>query len=165
MKSSSRLSHWYLAPAFLLAVCACGSSQHRTLPAELTNSVEKAVNEGDVKGCAALFTHDAEVLEEDAPVVRGKQAIEEFCAAQIHPDLSLDIVSTMSIVSGDLGVEQGTYRFRNVKIGSSVEYGEYFNVWRKQNGQWKIFRSMFDATEAAQKNVSVSESDQNAPGK
>lgn len=143
----------------LAALCACSSPRQETLSSEVTDSVEKAVNSGDVKACAARFTDDAEVLQEDAAVVRGKQAIVEFCTAQIHPELSLDIVSTMSIVSGDLAVEQGTYRFRNVKIGVNVEFGEYLNVWRRQGKQWRIFRSMFDRTETLPTEVSVSEPD------
>jgi ketosteroid isomerase-like protein len=143
----------------LTGLSACGSSSEKTLRSEVTDSVEKAVNAGDVKRCAERFTEDAEILQEDSAVVRGKQAIVEFCAAQIHPQLSLDTVSAMSIVSGDLAFEQGTYRFRNVKIGVNVEFGEYLNVWRRQGKQWRIFRSMFDKTETLPTEVSVSEPD------
>lgn len=151
------VNHSHLGVLGILALgvlCACSSPRQSTLSAEVTNSVEKAVNSGDVAGCAARFTDDAEVLQEDAAVIRGKQAIVEFCSAQIHPELSLDIVSAMSIVSDDLAFEQGTYRFRNVKVGANVEFGEYLNVWRRQGEQWRIFRSMFDKTESLQTEVS-----------
>jgi ketosteroid isomerase-like protein len=156
------VNHRHLGVLGVLAVgvlCGCSPPRQATLSAEVTDSLEKAVNSADVKGCAARFTDDAEVLQEDAAVVRGKQAIIEFCSAQIHPQLSLDIVSAMSIVSGDLAFEQGTYRVRNVKIGVNVEFGEYLNVWRRHGTQWQIFRSMFDKTDTLPTEVSVSEPD------
>lgn len=159
MRSRSHAHLGALGITCLMALCACGSRPQTTLPAELTSQIEKVVNAGDVNGCAAVFTDDAEILQEDAAVVRGKQAIHEFCASQIHPELALDVTSTMSIASGDLAFEQGTYHFRNVKIGANVEYGEYLNVWRKQGTQWKIFRSMYDKTETLPTEVSVSESE------
>jgi ketosteroid isomerase-like protein len=139
------------------ALAACGSSSRGSLPADVTASVEKAVNTGNVNGCADRFTDDAEILQEDAAVVRGKPAIRSFCESQIHPHLSLDLVSALSIVSGDLAFEQGTYRFRNVKIGANVEYGEYLNIWRRIDGQWRIFRSMYDKTRSSETAVAVAE--------
>jgi ketosteroid isomerase-like protein len=138
------------------AVAACGSS-NGTLSAETTSAVEKAVNTGDVDGCTDRFTDDAEILQEDAAVVRGKLAIHSFCKSQIHPSLSLDLVSSLSIVSGDLAFEQGTYRFRNVKIGANVEYGEYLNIWKRDDGQWRIFRSMYDKTQSQPTLVAVAD--------
>jgi ketosteroid isomerase-like protein len=117
--------------------------------------MEDAVNSGNVDACVGIFTDDAEVLQEDAAVVRGKQAIQEFCAGQIHPELSLDTTTTMSTVSGSLAFEQGTYRFRNVKIGANVEFGEYLNVWKRDGDRWRLFRSMYDKTEALRGGVSA----------
>jgi ketosteroid isomerase-like protein len=162
MNGSCGVYPGYLGAAFLAVLSACGS-QDKTLSAEVTTSIEKTANKGDVEGCAALFTDDSEVLQEDAPVVRGKQAIREFCAEQIHRDLLLDTVSTMSIVSGDLAVEQGTYRVRNMRKRADVEYGEYFNTWKRSGGQWKIFRSMFNQTQAPETDVSVSDTKQEVP--
>ncbi len=61
----------------------------------------------------------------------------------------------MSVVSGDVAMEQGTYRVRNVIQGVDVEYGDYLNVWRKTSGQWKAFRSMYNVTYAPTAMVSV----------
>jgi len=165
MKHSSRGYPGYLGAILFALLSACGSPKQGTLPAELTQRLQTAVNAGDLAGCTAMFTDDAEVLEEHAPVVRGAQAVREYCAEQIHPDLALDITTTMSIVSEDLGVEQGTYRVRNVKIGANVEYGEYLNFWKRNGGQWKIFRSMLNATEAPARHISVSDAEEEAPVK
>ena len=43
-------------------------------------------------------------------------------------------------------MEQGTYKVRNVQTGVDVEFGDYLNVWRKTDGHWKAYRSMYNVT-------------------
>src|SRR5262245_3848683 len=132
MRTSNEVCLSVLGVLCLAGLGACGSSSQKTLPAKVTAEMEDAVNSGNADACVGIFTDDAEILQEAAPVVRGKQAIQEFCAGQIDPKLSLDTTTTVSMVSGSLGFEQGTYRFRNVKIGANVEFGEYLNVWKRE---------------------------------
>ena len=155
MRTSKEVRLSVLGALCLAGLGGCGSSSQQTLPAKVTTAIEDAVNSGNAQACVNTFTDDAEVLQEDAAVVRGKQAIQEFCTEQIHPELSLDTTTTMSLVSGNLGFEQGTYRFRNVKIGANVEFGEYLNVWKRDGTQWRIFRSMYDKTDALRGGVSA----------
>src|SRR5690348_15577052 len=100
MRTSTEVRLSLLGALCLAGLGGCGSSSQQTLPAKVTTAMEDAVNSGNVAGCTGIFTDDAEVLQEDAAVVRGKQAIQEFCAGQIHPELSLDTTTTMSIASG-----------------------------------------------------------------
>ncbi len=39
--------------------------------------------------------------------------------------------------------------------GVDVEYGDYLNVWRRTNGQWNAYRSMYNVTYAPTVLVSV----------
>jgi hypothetical protein len=71
MRNSSEARLGVFAACCLVALGACGSKPQTTLPAEVTNAVEKVVNAGNARGCADLFRDDAEVLSEDAAVVRG----------------------------------------------------------------------------------------------
>jgi ketosteroid isomerase-like protein len=140
------------------SLCGCTGGD-QTLPDDVTSALETAFNRGDVAACAALYSDDAEIISEDAPVVRGKKGIEEFFSGQMDRKISFDTDSTLSIVSGDLAVEQGTYRVRDVERGADVEYGEFLNIWRKRHGQWRNFRSMYNTTEAPKGAVSVSPED------
>jgi ketosteroid isomerase-like protein len=87
--------------------------------------------------------------------VRGRQAINEFFKDQVTREILFDTDSTLSVVSGDVAMEQGTYRVRNVIQGVDVEYGDYLNVWRKTNGKWKAYRSMYNVTQSPNSVVSV----------
>jgi len=142
----------------MLALCLCLGLAgcmpgEQALPNGVTTAMETAFNRSDVAGCAALYTHDAEIIPEDAPVVRGKKAILAFFRDQIERDTSFDTDTTMSIVSGDLAVEQGTYRVRDVRRGVDVESGEFLNVWKRVDGTWKNHRSMFNTMQSPRGDV------------
>jgi hypothetical protein len=91
--------------------------------------------------------------------VRGKEAIAAFFKDQVARDILFSTDSSVSVVRGDLAMDQGTYRVRNVNRGVDVEYGEYMNVWRLQDGQWRVFRSMYNVTMSQRAAVSVSPDD------
>jgi ketosteroid isomerase-like protein len=142
-------------PCVMLALAGCG---HRDvpLPDETLSALETAFNRDDIIACADVYADDAEIIPDDGPVVRGRQAIIEYFKGQVARAISFDTDTTLSIVKDDLAIEQGTYRVRDVHRGINVEYGEYLNVWRKTNGKWRAFRSMFTSTMAPRADVSVS---------
>lgn len=150
-----------LLPAVALALGGC-EKRDETLPDDVTTALETAFNRGDVNACVDVYTEDAEIIPEDGPVVRGRQAIREFFKDQVQRDTSFDTDSTLSIVRRDLAIEQGTYRVRDVKRGIDVEWGEYLNVWRRINGNWRVLRSMYNVTVAPRGAVSVSSDEENA---
>jgi ketosteroid isomerase-like protein len=150
-----------LLPCFVLALSACGAREEK-LPDSAATALEQAFTKGDVQACVDVYTEDAEIIPEDGPVVRGRQALTEFFKDQVARDTSFDTDTTYSAVRGDLGVEQGTYRVRDVQRGVDVEYGEYLNIWHKVNGQWRAFRSMYNISMSQKTGISVS-SDADSP--
>src|SRR5688500_8060313 len=93
-----------ISALLLLSLATLGACAKRqdSLPESVTTSLETVFTRGDVEACAALYAEDAEILPEDAPVVRGKKAIAEFFKDQVDRDISFDTDSTMSVVRGDL---------------------------------------------------------------
>ncbi len=146
---------------FVLVLSGCNARDEQ-LPESAVTALERAFNKGDVQACVDVYTEDAELIPEDGPVVRGRQALTEFFKDQVARDTSFDTDTSYSAVRGDLGVEQGTYRVRDVQRGVDVEYGEYLNIWRKVNGQWRAFRSMYNITMSQKTGISVS-SDSDSP--
>lgn len=136
----------------LLAGCATRES---TLPNDVTTALASAFTRGDVAACTELYSDDAEIISNEAPTVRGREAIEEFFKDQVSRDILFATDSTVSVVNGDLAMDQGTYRVRNVNRGVDVEYGSYLNVWRLENGEWRVFRSMYNVTMGPKVHVSV----------
>ncbi len=66
--------------------------------------------------------------------MRGHSAINEFFKDQVAREIIFDTNSKVGVVSGDVAMEQGTYRVRNVIRGVDVEYVNYLNVWRRTKG-------------------------------
>lgn len=138
-----------------LILCACAQQKDTTLPKGVTNAFETAASKSDVEGCAVLFRDDAEIVAEDSPAVRGKDAIREFCRTQFARELLIDTEVTVSIVSGDVAMDQGIYRIRNVEKGLDIEHGDYLSVWRKTDGQWRIFRTFYNVTVGSKSQMSI----------
>lgn len=137
-----------------LTLTGC-ATRDQPLPKEVTSALETAFNKGDIAACTDLFTDDAEIISKFASAVRGHSAINSFFKDQFAREIMFDTDSKVSVVSGDVAMEQGTYRVRNVVRGIDVEYGDYLNVWRKTNGQWKAFRSMYNVKYAPTAMISI----------
>ena len=141
-----------LITSLLVAGCATRES---TLPNDVTTALASAFTRGDVAACTNLYSADAEIISNEAPTVRGKDAIAKFFREQVARDILFATDSTVSVVNGNLAMDQGTYRVRNVNRGVDVEYGSYLNVWRLENGRWRVFRSMYNVTMGPKVRVSV----------
>lgn len=141
-----------LSLALSLEGCA---TRDEPLPKDVTSALETAFNKGDIEACANLYTDDAEIISKASHAVQGKQAIAQFFKDQVTREILFDTDTTVSVVSGDVAMEQGTYRVRDVLRGVDVEYGDYLNVWRKSNGKWKAYRSMYNVTQSPGALVSV----------
>jgi ketosteroid isomerase-like protein len=141
-------------PAVLLALAGCAT--HDTpLPNEVTSALETAFNKGDIQACTELYTDDAEIISDRNNSFTGRKAINEFFKQQVSREILFDTDSKISVVSGNVAMEQGTYRVRNVVQGVDVEYGDYLNVWRKTDGKWRAYRSMYTVTKSQGALVSV----------
>ncbi len=136
-----------LVPAALGAGCEPGIDE-RSLPDNVATSLELALTRNEPERCAQIFTDDAQIIPEDEPMVEGTEAIVAFCRDVSAPDLIYDTTRTLSLRRGDLAIEQGTYRVRNVRQGLDVEFGQYLAVWKRIDGEWRIYRSIFN-TEVA----------------
>jgi ketosteroid isomerase-like protein len=156
MDRSLRIASALALPATLLALAGCATQDSDVqLPNEVTSALEMAYNKGDIQACADLYTDDAEIISDHNHSVVGKKAIGEFFEQQVSTDLLFDTDSKISVVSGNVAMEQGTYRIRNVQTGVDVEFGDYLNVWRRSDGHWKAYRSMYNVTRSPGALVSV----------
>jgi ketosteroid isomerase-like protein len=138
-----------------LVVVGCTAHEESSIPEKVTTGLETCVARHDPESCAALYTEDAEITEPRATTFRGREAILQYFKEQIVPDLQMFTDTQVNLVQGSLGVVQGTYRIRNLNTRTIVEDGEYLNVLRNRNGEWKVFRTFFVPRHAQGADVSV----------
>ena len=146
-----------LACGLIAGVSIAGCARNDALPRSVTQEFEQAFNRDDLEATAALFTADAQILPQHGPVVSGRDGVEQFLKDQMTPVVSFNTETDMSIVRGDLGIEQGHYRVRDVRRGSDIEEGKYVHIWRKVGGDWKLYRMIYNTDVAPPAEVSVAQ--------
>ena len=139
----------------LCAASLLGCSRTETLPADVTGALEQAISRHDLAASVALFSDDAQILPQHGPAVRGRQEIEAYLNDWTTPKVTYDTDTELTLVRGDLGVEQGRYRIRNVRRGSDVEDGKYLHVWRRVGNDWKLYRVIYNTDVAPRTEVSI----------
>jgi uncharacterized protein (TIGR02246 family) len=122
----------------VLPIVAGCSTGEQTLPKEVTTAIENAFATNDAATIAAQFEDDAELLQPNAGIIRGRQEIDAFWKDQVRPILSYDMTTVESRVFGDYAYHYATYTFRNVRRGSIVETGKVIEIWHKTDGKWRI---------------------------
>lgn len=149
-----RLTNLILMSGALVWLNGCARNV-TAVPKDVIAAVETCVAGADASGCADLYAADAEISEVGGQHVKGRNAILQFYQSQITPDLAMFSMATTNIADGKLGVVQGTYRVRNLKLGAFIEEGEFVNVYRKDGGVWKVYRSTFTSHRSAKGAIEV----------
>ncbi|MGH8239481.1 MAG: YybH family protein [Steroidobacteraceae bacterium] len=143
------------ATCILCGAAIFGCSRTDTLPADVTGALEQAITRHDLAATVALFADDAQILPQHGPAIRGREEIEAYFKDSITPKVAYDTDTEMTLVRGDLAVEQGRYRVRNVRRGSDVEDGKYLHVWRRMGTDWKLYRLIYNTDVEPRTQVSI----------
>jgi uncharacterized protein (TIGR02246 family) len=110
---------------------------------------EKAVANRDTAGVAALYTPDAFLLPPNAPVAKGRQAIEAVVQAYFDAGAqSLDLDTVTLEERGDLVVEVGRYTLGVQPPGGDpvTDVGKYLQVFKRQaDGSLRIAYDCFNS--------------------
>jgi uncharacterized protein (TIGR02246 family) len=98
----------------------------------------KAYEQGDAKSIAALFTIDAEYVDESGNVFQGREAIEqsfaEFFAENPSCNLEMNIY-TIRFISPGVAVEDGSSTVTRSESRASID-SRYTTVYVKSEGKW-----------------------------
>lgn len=130
--------------------------QRTELPEGLTQEFEIAFTKHDLDAALALFADDAQILPEHGSVVQGRENLAEYLKNSMTPVVSYNTFTDLLLVRGDVAVEQGHFTVRNIKRGANIEYGKYMHIWRKEAGDWKLYRMIYN-TDVAPRGEAVVE--------
>lgn len=128
----------------LLAVAGC-APRPEDIPEEVIAAWEKAYNNGDAAGVAAIYSEDAILMPPNSPALKGREAIDRYMRAGMAQGPSLISIKTEeSSTHGDTGVRRGTYRV-TTKEGQELEAGKYLEIWKKNDGKWQLRLDIWNA--------------------
>ena len=133
---------------FALSACSeSGDSMQTEVSAskielgQMNRAFAAALNAKDAKAAAAAYTEDAVLIPPGEPLVRGREAIEEYWRSAIElggiRDVSVETMDALS--SGSLGYETGSFVLTvSGSDGEAViERGRYIELLRREpDGRW-----------------------------
>jgi ketosteroid isomerase-like protein len=129
----------------VLLLSAC--RQHGNAEAAQTDALlqtDKAFSETSVQqGFADAFSRyavtDATLLPQASTAVKGKPQITQSLAA-IPAGTRISWTPQAANVSGNLGYSWGIYTStgNNASGQTTVAYGKYLSVWKREGGEWKL---------------------------
>ena len=103
----------------------------------------------DAAGIAELYAEDGAVMPPNAPIGKGRAAIQQTWASMMRtPGFDLSFVPEQIIVSssGDMALDRGTYTLTVAPAGTTqTDTGKYVVVWRKIGGDWKAAADIFNS--------------------
>ena len=144
-----------IAPSIARPQAPAPTARARTLPAtapvadparaadikalnEGVTAFEKAFAAGDAKALAAMFTDDAQVVD-DTGSTRGRANIEarfaSYLAANPKTTISLK-VDDLRFLTPDVAIEEGQAVVSPAAPGATAETSKYTVIHVKQNGRW-----------------------------
>ena len=110
---------------------------------------QKLVKARDAAGIAALYAEDGALMSPNAPIGKGRAAIQQTWASMMQtPGFDLTITPEQILVSssGDMALDRGTYSLTVAPGGTTqTDTGKYVVVWRKIGGEWKAAADIFNS--------------------
>ena len=128
---------------------AASTDHERSAIAAQSRAFMNALERGDAPGAARVFSADARLLVAmvDGAVI-GREGIARFWQGAIDGGLKALQLTTVDLEGdGAMRVETGDYTAVG-SAGAEIGRGHYLFVWRKEAGEWKIFRDMGNASPA-----------------
>jgi uncharacterized protein (TIGR02246 family) len=149
----NRATFLALIGAAALVGCAPKAPQHdaaadQDAVAAAAANWEKAYNDRNAEGVAALYTQDAQLLPPGPAVVNGREAIREFWADDIAASsMGFSIVADAGGIGGDWAWRSGAWR-GIAADGSTAATGKYIEVWRRTADGWQLHRDIWNVDAA-----------------
>jgi uncharacterized protein (TIGR02246 family) len=122
------------------------SEAHRPTLTANGNSWMEAFNNHDAESLAALYAPDAVSLPPNEPAVFGRDAIgathQELFAMG---DFKIDLEALETVIDDELAYVAGRYRMWTGD-GDLVDRGKYIEIWRPVDGEWMIYRDIYNSS-------------------
>ena len=153
------------ATALLISSCDTAKENANGASSEAAASVTSTADEEAIRGqvarwlqlvkakdsaaIAQLYTEDGAVMPPNAPIGKGRAAIQQTWASMMNtPGFELTFAPEQIVLSGsgDMALDRGTDRLTVTPGGrAQTDTGKYVVVWRKVGGEWKAAADIFNS--------------------
>lgn len=145
-------------PMFLIISLFLSNTINAQSTAETSEDVRQAIQQNFQQMGAAMAASDPDALadhfSEEAFLkfpgqepLNGREAIARAHEQMIADGIKVKPTSTEVELSGDFAYEMGTYELLNEQ-DQKVDSGHYATIWKKEDGEWKIYRDVISSSPA-----------------
>ena len=100
----------------------------------------------DAAGLADLYTEDGQVLAPNSDFLTGRESIQALWQSIFDmgvKEIKLEIIDVED--HGDTAIEVSNYTLYSEE-GQELDKGKYIVIWKQRNGQWKLYRDIFNSS-------------------
>jgi uncharacterized protein (TIGR02246 family) len=107
---------------------------------------EQNFSKGDAQGMAALYTSDGMLLPPGTGIQNGLNAIQNFWQMVMDLGIKGARLETLEVEQqGETAIEVGQYELSGAE-GQRMDHGKYIVIWKKQVGQWKLHKDIWNTS-------------------
>ena len=107
--------------------------------------MEQALENKNVEEFGSFFAEDAMFKPAGKEPIEGRQAIIDVHKGLVASGLKLNIDANEVLPFGDYVSEIGTYEISSPE-GQTIDKGTYSTLWKKSDGEWKIYRDVISTS-------------------
>lgn len=141
--------------ATLLAGCQSICGRNDGVPPGATSAIaesnrrySEAMSRSDPAGIVACYALDACLYPPESPALCGPEAIRGFAEGALASGIRGIQLNTTSLAGSNASVtEWGTYTL-TLGNGQVADEGTYVVQWKPENGQWRMWRDLFNSRKA-----------------
>lgn len=139
------LLFFFPGSGMVLAQSSESNTNVRTAIEEAYDSFSKHLREGNANAIVEnYYTSDAKFYPPQGGVATGKEEIENTLNGIISSGVTVELEIRELEVFGNMAYEYGVAHIFNEQ-GDRVDQNEYVVLWKKDRGDWKIYRDFIKA--------------------
>ncbi len=131
-------------------------TRETTTSASVQEAIQEAVRDfmdmaskADAAGIARRYSNDAVVMPPNHDFVKGRSSIEGFWREMFKAGAKRLQLDTQQIEEyGDIVSEIGRYTVY-AENNEPADDGKYLVLWRRENGEWMLFRDIWNSSRPA----------------
>jgi ketosteroid isomerase-like protein len=105
----------------------------------------KVYNAGNLEGVMAYYTDDLIKVRQGGPAETKPETAKRVAGVFDQFHSRVDVINAEIRVSGEMAYTRGSFRVTLIpKAGGESHFIErrYLEIWRKENGRWRVARTM-----------------------
>ncbi len=110
--------------------------------------MQKAIASGDVEKFGSFFLEDVMFKMSGQEPLSGRAAVTAAHKPMVEGGMKLFANTEEVLDFGDYAHEIGNYEI-HTPDGKKVDYGHYSTLWKKVDGEWKIYRDIISTSVAS----------------